>query len=80
MAEDIPGHNNVGTARHDEPLFASDEVLYHGQLIALVVGESIKDCRAAAALVEVDYEPLPPILGIAAGRWRRAASTPSRTR
>ncbi len=64
MAEDIPGLNNVGTARHDEPLFAFDEVLYHGQLIALVVGNSIKECRAAAALVEVDYEPLKPVLGI----------------
>ena len=64
MAEDIPGHNNVGTARHDEPLLASDEVLYHGQLIALVVGNSIKECRAAAARVEVDYEPLRPILGV----------------
>ncbi len=63
MAEDIPGHNNVGTTRHDEPLFAVDEVLYHGQLIALVIGNSIKECRAAAALVEVDYEPMQPILG-----------------
>ena len=45
-------------------MFAADEVLYHGQLIALVVGNSIKECRAAAALVEVDYEPLTPILGI----------------
>ena len=65
MAEDIPGENNVGTARHDEPLFARDEVLYHGQLIALVVGDSIRECRRAAALVEVGYEPLPPVLGIA---------------
>ncbi|MGO9411385.1 MAG: xanthine dehydrogenase molybdopterin binding subunit [Spirochaetia bacterium] len=64
MAEDIPGVNNVGTSRHDEPLFAADEVLYHGHLIALVVGNSVKECRAAAALVEVDYEPLTPILGI----------------
>jgi xanthine dehydrogenase large subunit len=64
MAEDIPGLNNVGTARHDEPLLAADEVFYHGQLIALVVGSTIRDCRAAAALVEVEYEPLTPILGI----------------
>ena len=65
MAEDIPGRNNVGTARHDEPLFAEDQVMYHGQLIALVVGHSIQECRAAAALVEVEYEPLQPIIGIA---------------
>jgi xanthine dehydrogenase large subunit len=65
MAEDVPGVNNVGTARHDEPLFAFEEVMYQGQLVALVVGESLKACRRAAALVEVDYEPLPPVLGIA---------------
>ncbi len=65
LAEDIPGENNVGVARHDEPLLAVDEVSYHGQLVALVVGESQRACRAAAALVEVEYEPLPPVLTLA---------------
>ena len=65
MAEDIPGANNVGVARHDESLLAAEEVCYHGHLVALVVGESLAACRAAAALVEVDYEPLPPVVGIA---------------
>ncbi len=66
MAEDIPGENNVGVSRHDETLFAADEVLYHGHLVAVVVGESVAICRAAAALIEVDYEPLEPVLGIPA--------------
>src|SRR5439155_12709178 len=65
MAEDVPGHNNVGVSRHDETLFAADEVLYHGHLVALVVGETLAICRAAAALVEVEYEPLPAVLTIA---------------
>ncbi|HEY9595152.1 MAG TPA: molybdopterin cofactor-binding domain-containing protein, partial [Spirochaetia bacterium] len=64
-AEDVPGENNVGTARHDEPLFATAEVFYHGQIVALVVGDSIRACRAAASLVEIEYEPLEPIVGIA---------------
>ncbi len=65
MAEDVPGLNDTGSARRDEPLFASEEVSYHGQILALVVGATLRECRAAAALVEVGYEPLPPILGIA---------------
>ena len=64
MAEDVPGHNNVGVSRHDETLFAADEVLYHGHIVALVVGESLAACRAAATLVQVEYEPLPPVLTI----------------
>ena len=63
MAEDIPGHNNVGVG-HDEPLFADKEILYHGQVVAVVVGTSVRECKAAASLVKVSYEPLTPILGI----------------
>ncbi|WP_438479976.1 xanthine dehydrogenase molybdopterin binding subunit [Oleiharenicola lentus] len=64
LAEDIPGENNVGVSRHDEPLFATDEVLFQGQVVAAVIGDSLAACRAAAALVEVDYAPLAPIVGI----------------
>ncbi len=65
LAEDIPGMNDVGAVRHDEILLADREVSYHGHLVALVVGETAAQCRAAAALVEVEYEPLPAILSVA---------------
>ncbi len=63
-ASEIPGVNNTGPARHDEPLFAVDEVSFHGQLIAAVIGESLEACRLAAGLIEIEYAPLEPILGI----------------
>ena len=63
VAGDVPGRNDVGAVRHDEPLFAVDEVLYHGQVVALVVGDSADLCRRAAAKVKVGYEPLPAVLG-----------------
>ena len=66
LADDIPGENNTGPVRHDEPLLATDEVLFHGQMVAWVVGDSLAACRAAAALVEIDYEPLTPIIGLPA--------------
>ena len=64
LAEDIPGENNVGPVRPDEPMLATDEIQFHGQIVAIVVGDSIRACRAAAAMVEVDYVPLPPLLGV----------------
>src|SRR5207249_4834497 len=64
LAEDVPGLNDVGT-KHDEMLLARDEVFYHGQIVALIVGESQEACRAAADNVIVKYEPLPPILTLA---------------
>jgi xanthine dehydrogenase molybdopterin binding subunit/xanthine dehydrogenase small subunit len=64
LAEDVPGLNDVGAVRHDEILLADKEVSYHGQIVAVVVGESSEACRAAAAQVIVEYEPLPPIFTI----------------
>jgi xanthine dehydrogenase molybdopterin binding subunit/xanthine dehydrogenase small subunit len=64
LAEDVPGLNDVGAVRHDEILLADNVVLYHGHIVALVVGESPALCRAAAAKVIVEYEPLPPIFTI----------------
>ncbi len=64
MAEDVPGDNDVGAVRHDETLLAKDEVLFAGHIVAVVVGESYEACRAAAAAVRVEYEPLHAILSI----------------
>ncbi|MEY2479742.1 MAG: xanthine dehydrogenase large subunit [Verrucomicrobiota bacterium] len=64
LAEDVPGLNDVGAVRHDEILLADKEAFYHGQIIALVVGETQELCRAAAEKMVVEYEPLPPIFTI----------------
>ncbi|MDQ6655094.1 MAG: xanthine dehydrogenase molybdopterin binding subunit, partial [Verrucomicrobiota bacterium] len=56
--------NDVGAVRHDEVLLADQEAFYHGQIVALVVGEKAEICRAAAAKVEVEYAPLPPLFTI----------------
>ncbi len=65
-------------SRHDETLFAADEVCFHGHLVALVVGNTITACRAAAALVQVEYEPLPAVLTIAEAIARESFHNPLR--
>ena len=64
LAEDVPGRNDVGAVKHDESLLADKEVLFHGHLVAFVVGDSQEACRAAAEKVVVEYEPLAPILTV----------------
>ena len=66
FAEDVPGVNDVGVVRPDEPLLAQEEVLFHGHIVALVVGESLQAARAAAEKVVVRYEPLPALLSMEA--------------
>jgi xanthine dehydrogenase large subunit len=62
-ATDVPGENDTGAARHDEPLFPS-EITYHSQPVAWVIAESEEQARLAAARVVASYEPLPAILEI----------------
>jgi xanthine dehydrogenase large subunit len=60
---DVPGEGNTGAARHDEPMFPT-MVLFHGQPVAWVLGETVEAARLGADLVHVQYEPLPAILTI----------------
>jgi xanthine dehydrogenase molybdopterin binding subunit/xanthine dehydrogenase small subunit len=75
LAEDVPGLNDVGAIRHDEILLADKEVFYHGQIIALVVGDSQQACREAAKKIVVEYGPLPPILKIEEALAQRSFHT-----
>jgi len=62
-AGDVPGENDVGPVRHDEPLFPS-RVCFYGHPVAWVIAESEHEARLAAAQVVVVYEPLPAVLTI----------------
>ncbi|NUP05430.1 MAG: xanthine dehydrogenase molybdopterin binding subunit [Polyangiaceae bacterium] len=64
-AKDVPGENDVGAIRKDEPLFAESEASFAGHIVAGVGGRSFLEARRAAAKVRVEYEPLPAIVGIA---------------
>ncbi|RPA90528.1 xanthine dehydrogenase [Choiromyces venosus 120613-1] len=58
------GRNLWGSVKKDEPFFAKDFVHSHGQPIGMVYAESAAIAQAAAQLVDVQYEELPPILTI----------------
>lgn len=60
-AADVPGENNTGVIVHDEVLLPTDEVSHYGQVVAWAVGETEAAARAAAAQIQVEYEPLPAI-------------------
>jgi xanthine dehydrogenase large subunit len=61
-AQDVPGLNDIGPILPGDPIFADSVTQYHGQVLFAVAARSRAEARAAAALAEVTYEPLPPIL------------------
>ncbi|HEX5451240.1 MAG TPA: 2Fe-2S iron-sulfur cluster-binding protein, partial [Candidatus Limnocylindrales bacterium] len=57
-AADVPGLNAHGRTVPDQPVFCSDTVRFTGDPIAMILADTLEHAQAAAALVEVDYEPL----------------------
>jgi xanthine dehydrogenase large subunit len=63
-AQDIPGENNCGPVLHDDPLLATDEVLFYGQVLFVVAADTREAAREAVRLAKVDYAAATPILDI----------------
>jgi CO/xanthine dehydrogenase Mo-binding subunit len=64
-ADDLPDRR-WGTVIQDQPILARDAARFAGEAIALIAAETPAAARAAAALVELELEPIEPVVGIAA--------------
>ncbi len=62
-AKDVPGVNDISpTGRHDEPVFPTEMVEFHGQPLFAVIAETRDAARRAAELAQIDYDVLPHAL------------------
>ncbi len=61
---DVPGHNNIGPGTIEEPMLAVEEAEYVGHPVAAIAADTLDHARAAAAFVDITYDPLPAILTI----------------
>ena len=62
LAKDIPGDGVLATYVHDEPVFAIDKVEHIGQVVGVVVADTVMQARRAARKVRLDIDALPPVL------------------
>jgi len=62
-AADVPGENDSGPARHDEPVFPS-EVMFHSQPVAWVLAENLEAARLGSLELAVAYQKLEPVLTV----------------
>jgi carbon-monoxide dehydrogenase large subunit len=58
----IPPGSELATTPHWA--LAREKVRYVGDGIAMVVADSLEHAKAARDLIEVEYEPLPPVTGV----------------
>ncbi len=61
-AADVPGDLKIGLIDHDWPVFipVGGRTSYLGDVLAVVVAEDVQTARAAAELIEVEYDVLTP--------------------
>ena len=64
LARDIPGDPLLGNFSHDEPVFAQDTVQHIGQVIGVVVADTVMQARRAARQVKCQIDALPAILNV----------------
>lgn len=64
LSQDIPGDRLLGNFSHDEPVFAQDTVQHIGQVIGVVVADTVMQARRAARQVQCHIEPLPALLNV----------------
>ncbi|WP_019703621.1 xanthine dehydrogenase molybdopterin binding subunit [Paracidovorax oryzae] len=64
LAADVPGDPVLAAFAHDEPVFAQDTVQFAGQVVGLVLADTVAQARRAARLVQLDIEELPPVLSV----------------
>lgn len=78
-AADIPGVNDIAPMVPGEPLFAEGLAEYAGQPLAAVAALTQDEARAAAKLVEIDIEPLEPVLSVEQAYRRQLLLVPPMT-
>src|SRR6187402_1223508 len=59
---DVPGRKTYGLEFPDQPVLAIDRVRYVGEPVAVVAADHPELARQAIAAIEVEYEPLEPVL------------------
>ena len=64
LAKDLPSNPMLAAFAGDEPVLAIDTVQHIGQVIGLVVADTVMAARRAARLVKPDIEPLPAVLDV----------------
>ncbi|HEX7183078.1 MAG TPA: xanthine dehydrogenase family protein molybdopterin-binding subunit [Thermoanaerobaculia bacterium] len=63
-AADLPGRNGVQLIDDGWPILADGFTLHVGEPVALVAASTRLEARQALAAVEVEYEPLAPVLSL----------------
>ena len=62
LAGDITGDPILAAFAHDEPIFARGTVQHIGQVVGVIVADTVMQARRAARKVKLDIAPLPALL------------------
>ena len=66
IADDLPGPNGVQLLDDEWPVLAEGVVRHVGEPVAVVAAPTMLAARQALGAIEVDYDPLEPILDLSA--------------
>ncbi len=62
--KDVPGHTDIGPVFPGDPVLVDGECEFIGQPIFAVAAQSFEQAKKAAALAEIEYDVLEPVLTV----------------
>ncbi len=60
--DDVPGSRHYGLERADQPVLADGVARFWGEPVAVVAADDLEDARRGLAAIEVEYQPLDPLI------------------
>ena len=61
VADDVPGHNGMGSLNPDQPVLCRDRVRFVGDVLGVVFAESPEIAESAVKRIHVEYRELPGV-------------------
>ncbi|WP_166425704.1 xanthine dehydrogenase molybdopterin binding subunit [Paraglaciecola sp. 20A4] len=69
--DDVPGHIDIAPVFDGDPIFAQNNVLFHGQAIFAVLADTVQHARQAALKAKIEIAPTAPCLSIEVAKQQR---------
>ncbi len=66
-ASDVEGENDCSPAFGGDPIFAEQEIRFHGQVIFAVIALTREQARRATRLAKIEFDAVTPIVDVVAG-------------
>lgn len=77
IAEDVPGHIDIGPVFEGDPVLAHKDIKFHGQPVFAVLADTLEQAKVAATLGKIEVQETVPTLTVSQASQQQSFVRPS---